>query len=123
MTTASPATACKTAAAFLAILKNQATHDLAMPGASLCAYSAFIADLDAAMALCETEAPSIDECTAIESFLGDVANAVLDGALFPKAPRHWKQAFLDAIEIAGIACAEITGSLKSLEQVTGVTVH
>lgn len=123
MTTTFLDTACKTAAALLAILKNRAMHDFAMPGAPLCAYSAFIADLDAAVALCETEIPSIDDCTAIESFLGDVANAVLDGVLFPEAPRYWRQALLDAIEIAGMACAEITGSLKGQEVVTGVVVH
>lgn len=123
MATASPASACKTAAGFLAILKNQATHDLAMPGAPLRTYNTFAADLEAVLTLCATEAPTVDHCAKIEDFLGDVANALLDGDLFPEAPRYWKQAFIDAIELAGMACADVTGSLAGLKAETGAALH
>jgi|SRR6185369_3406254 len=109
-----PVAACETVAAFLVILTDQATHELAMPDASLMTYRAFVAYLNTAMALCELEAPTVDDCAEIEDFLSNVANAVLDGELFPEAPRNWKQAFIDAIEFAGMTCAEVTGSLKGL---------
>lgn len=118
-----PVAACMTVAEFLAILKDQATHTLAMPDASPRAYRAFAAVLDSTMALCGIDAPTLDDCAEIEEFLGYVAIAVLDGKLFPDAPRLWKQAFLDAIEYAGIACAQVTGSLKGQEPENSLTVH
>ena len=125
MTTTSPTIACNTAAKFLAILKNQATHELTMPDASIRVYRAFVRQLDDTLALCASKAPSVDDCAEIEAFLSDVANAVLDGGMFPEAPRYWKQAFFDAIEIAGMACADVTGSLDSVfnERDVANTLH